>query len=91
MAALPTRNASSQGAGGARVQSVARWTGVPVSVGGRELVLPEISIALPAADGPPPQDNGTLGQDVLRRFDSYTLDFRAMRLSLGAPVAAAAQ
>jgi hypothetical protein len=26
---------------------------------------------------------------VLRRFDSYTLDFIAMRLSLGAPVAAA--
>jgi hypothetical protein len=89
VAALATRNASSQGAGGARVQSVARWTEVPVAVGGRELVLPEISIALPAAGGRPPQDNGTLGQDVLRRFDSYTLDFIAMRLSLGAPVAAA--
>jgi len=88
VAALGTRNASSQGAGGARVQPVARWTQVPVAVGGRELVLPEISIALPAAGGRPPQDNGTLGQDVLRRFDSYTLDFIAMRLSLGAPVTA---
>lgn len=89
VAALARRDARSAGAGGARVQPVARWTDVPVAVGGRELVLPEISIALPAAGGPPPQLNGTLGQDVLRRFDSYTLDFRAMRLSLGAPAAAA--
>jgi predicted aspartyl protease len=89
VAALPTRNATSQGAGGAQVQAVARWTEVPVAVGGRALVLPEISIALPAAASPAPQSNGTLGQDVLRRFDSYTLDFVAMRLSLGAPVAAA--
>ena len=32
---------------------------------------------------------GTLGADVLRRFDSYTIDFQAMRLELGEPVAAA--
>ena len=89
VAALARRDARSAGAGGARVQSVARWTQVPIAVGGRALVLPEITIALPATGSPPPQTNGTLGQDVLRRFDSYTLDFRAMRLSLGAPVAAA--
>jgi predicted aspartyl protease len=89
VAALATRNATNQGAGGARTQAVARWTDVPVAVGGRALVLPEITIALPDADRPPPQGNGLLGQDVLRRFDSYTMDFRAMRLSLGAPVAAA--
>ena len=88
VAALPTRSASNQGAGGVRAQAVARWTDVPVAIGGRELVLPEISIALPPVAGsPPPQSNGTFGQDVLRRFESYTLDFRAMRLSLGAPVA----
>lgn len=90
VAALGTRNSQSQGAGGARTQAVARWTEAPVAVGGREVVLPEISIALPEAGGRPPQLNGTLGQDVLRRFDSYTMDFRAMRLSLGAPLAATA-
>jgi hypothetical protein len=89
VAALATRSATSQGAGGARVQPVARWTEVPVAVGGRALVLPEISIALPVAGEAAPQLNGTLGQDVLRRFDSYTLDFIAMRLSLGTPVTAA--
>lgn len=85
--ALATRNATNQGAGGAQVQQVARWTEVPVALGARTLVLPEISIVLPVAGSPPPQTNGTLGQDVLRRFDSYTLDFLAMRLSLGAPLA----
>jgi hypothetical protein len=44
---------------------------------------------LPAAASPAPQSNGTLGHHGLRRFDSYTLDFVAVRLSLGAPVAAA--
>jgi predicted aspartyl protease len=88
VAALATRNAQSQGAGGARTQAVARWTDVPVAVGGRELILPEISIALPEAGSPPPELNGMLGQDVLRRFDSYVMDFQAMRLSLGAPLAA---
>jgi predicted aspartyl protease len=88
VASLATRNATNQGAGGARVQAVATWTQAPVAVGGREVVLPSLSITLPAAGTPTPPSNGTLGQDVLRRFDSYTLDFRAMRLSLGAPVAA---
>jgi hypothetical protein len=88
VAALARGSARNAGAGGARVQPVATWTDAPVSVGGRTLVLPAISIALPEAGAAPARLNGTLGQDVLRRFESYTLDFAAMRLSLGAPVAA---
>jgi predicted aspartyl protease len=90
VAALATRNAHTAGAGGARVQPVANWTDAPVSVGGQQLVLPVISITLPAEGTATPQLNGVLGQDVLRRFESYTLDFARMRLSLGAPVATAA-
>jgi len=29
---------------------------------------------------------GVLGSDVLRAFESYTLDLRTMRFDLGAPV-----
>ena len=88
VAALARRNASTAGAGGARIQPVATWANAPLAVGGQTLVVPAISITLPAAGAPPPQLNGTLGQDVLGRFESYTLDFSAMRLSLGSPLAA---
>lgn len=88
VAALGRSSARNAGAGGARVQPVANWTDAPVAVGGQSLTLPSISIALPEPGAAPARLNGTLGQDVLRRMESYTLDFRAMRLSVGAPVAA---
>jgi hypothetical protein len=84
-AALTTAEARQASAGGSRAQQVAVWRDVPVAVGGRTLTLPEISIALPG-QGPRPRSNGQLGSSLLRRFDSYTLDFAAMRLELGAPL-----
>ncbi len=87
VAALRTGEASYSSAGGTRVRRFAIWPDAPVSLDGRSLTLPQLTIELPGT-GPEPDDNGTLGADVLRRFESYTLDFRTMRLSLGAPVAA---
>ena len=85
LAALRTGQANFSSAGGTRTRRYAVWPDAPVAVAGRSLTLPHLTVALPG-DGPRPDDNGTLGSDVLRRFESYTLDFRAMRLSLGAPL-----
>ncbi|HYD13746.1 MAG TPA: pepsin/retropepsin-like aspartic protease family protein [Allosphingosinicella sp.] len=87
IAALRTGQANAASAGGTRVQRFAIWPDAPVALDGRSLTLPQLNIELPGS-GPEPDDNGTLGSDVLRRFESYTLDFRAMRLRLGAPVEA---
>ena len=72
-------------AGGSESRTNANWANAPLALAGRSLTL-TLPIALPD-DGPEPAFYGTLGSDVLRRFDSYTLDFNAMRLELGEPVA----
>lgn len=86
VASLQTSQAGFASAGGMTVRRFATWPNAPVSVAGRSLTLPALQIGLPG--GPEARFNGVLGSDVLRRFESYTLDFRTMRLSLGAPVAA---
>lgn len=86
VAALARRTAGMASAGGARLASVATWPDAPLALAGRTLVLPSLEIGLPSTEGPAPRFLGVLGSDVLRRFESYTLDFHAMRLDLGAPV-----
>jgi predicted aspartyl protease len=90
VAALSRAQIGLASAGGAMRTSVATWPNAPLALAGRTLVLPSLQIALPAAGGPAPRFMGVLGSDVLARFESYTLDFGAMRLELGAPVAAPA-
>lgn len=90
VAALGRRTAGMASAGGARVATVATWPNAPLALAGRALLLPSLEVGLPSADGPAPRFVGVLGSDVLRAFESYTLDFRAMRLELGAPVQATA-
>jgi predicted aspartyl protease len=91
VAALARSQTGLASAGGAVTASVATWPNAPLALAGRALVLPALQVALPAASGPAPRFMGVLGSDVLARFESYTLDFRAMRLELGAPVQAAAR
>jgi hypothetical protein len=47
-------------------------------------------ITLSAPGTPTPRGYGALGSDALRAFESYTLDFNAMRLELGPPIPAQA-
>jgi len=47
---------------------------------------PALAITLPDGRASPPFF-GTLGSNALRLFESYTIDFAAMRLDLGAPAA----
>lgn len=86
IAGLQTGQFSAASAGGTASRRVATWPDAPLSVAGRSLRLPRLSIALPG-EGPPRRDYGTVGEDVLRAFQHYTIDFRTMRLELGEPVA----
>jgi hypothetical protein len=90
VAALQTGSGNFASAGGTRQMRFATWPDAPLTVAGRGFTQPALQISLPG-DGPAPRFNGVLGSDVLRRFESYTLDFQRMRLSLGAPVAVPVQ
>jgi len=90
IAALATGQAHMMSAGGAASAQVATWRNAPLAIGGRAWQLPSLQIALAAPGGPTPRMYGAIGSDSLRAFESYTLDFRAMRLDLGPPVATAA-
>jgi len=85
IAGLATGQARMASAGGTRASNMATWADAPIELAGRSLTLPQLPVRL-AGDGPEARDYGTLGSNVLRRFDSYTLDLRAMRLELGEPV-----
>ena len=90
IAALATSEAHTASAGGTASGRVATWRNAPLALAGRSLRLPALSIALPAPGGPAPRRYGQLGSEALRAFESYTLDFNAMRLDLGPPVPPAA-
>ena len=90
VAALQTGSGNFASAGGTRQMRFATWPNAPLAVAGRSFTQPALQISLPG-DGPAPRFNGVLGSDVLRRFESYTLDFARMRLNLGAPVVVPAQ
>lgn len=88
LAALQTQTSRMASAGGARQARAALWPNAPLALAGQSFTMP-LQVMLPG-DGPAPRFNGVLGADVLRRFESYTVDFARMRLSLGAPVPPAA-
>jgi clan AA aspartic protease (TIGR02281 family) len=86
VASLETRELRTASAGGTRSAQAATWRQAPLALAGRSLRLPEVAVALPE-EGTPPSNFGTLGSNVLREFESYTIDFAAMRIDLGAPTA----
>ena len=67
---------------------VATWPNAPIAVAGRRVSMPTVPVVLPNG-GEDIAAFGTLGSNLLRAFESYTLDFNAMRLELGEPVRAA--
>ena len=86
IAALETGEVHTASAGGMASNRIVTWRNAPLVLAGRALMLPALQIGLPAAGAPIPRDYGSLGSETLRRFESYTLDFTAMRLELGPPV-----
>ena len=83
---LPRSRQRLAGAGGATERDIAQWRDVEVSVGGRSHVLPDLAVTLRDSDDVRVRNQGVLGGDVLNAFDSWTLDFRSMRLELGMPI-----
>lgn len=86
IAGLRRGNARTASAGGRRESQIAAWEGAPLTLAGRNATMPVLPVSLPA-EGPTPTSYGTIGSDLLGRFESYTIDFGAMRLELGEPSA----
>ena len=84
IAGLRRGNARTASAGGRRESQIAAWEGAPLTLAGRNATMPVLPVSLPA-EGPTPTSYGTIGSDLLGRFESYTIDFGAMRLELGEP------
>lgn len=89
VAALATSQVRNASAGGTRDSQLATWANAPLMLAGRVLVMPQLPVTLPA-EGVRPRFYGTLGSNVLRMFDDYTIDFATMRLDLGSPIPATA-
>jgi len=85
VAGLRRESQRTASAGGRRESQVAAWEQASLTLAGRQVALPVLPVALPG-EGPAPKAYGTIGSDVLGRFESYTIDFGAMRLELGEPL-----
>ena len=84
---LPRKVTRTAGAGGVSQAETAIWSQVEMAVDGRQAVLPSVTVDVRPAPGAPVASDGLLGQDLLRSFDRYTVDFDAGRLELGQPAA----
>jgi predicted aspartyl protease len=80
VAGLAKRSSRVAGAGGAVENIVSVLGNADVEVGGVTMRLPAMDVARAAPVG----NFGTLGQDLLRSKESYTIDFERMTLTLGA-------
>jgi hypothetical protein len=49
-------------------------------IGGREATVPQVRVYLDPTSADSDRAYGNLGQDVIRQFESMTLDFRRMQL-----------
>ncbi|HEY0626012.1 MAG TPA: pepsin/retropepsin-like aspartic protease family protein [Allosphingosinicella sp.] len=65
------------GAGGAEEVSVAHYAKLPSVIGGEAIDLTNVSVEV-AAKPEPDQDFGVLGNDILKLFGSFTIDFDRM-------------
>jgi hypothetical protein len=70
------------GAGGVTTHPIAHWKSTPVVVAGSAITLADLPIVLADPEDMTDHNLGTLGQDVLQRFSSYTIDLTTMRFRL---------
>lgn len=79
-----TRTISHEGSAGGTVnQQVGVLDSPVVSIAGNSIKLPNLDVAISDASRAQTGEYGTLGQDVLQRFDSYTLDLATMSFRVG--------
>jgi predicted aspartyl protease len=82
------KNERTAGAGGIVKRTVYVQPEVRLGIGDKTVVLKNVSIFAAGTGTDTNELYGNLGQDVPADFASFTLDFRNMTFSLGAPVAA---
>ncbi|TBR40539.1 MULTISPECIES: aspartyl protease family protein [Dyella] len=76
-----TRKEGVGGAGGSRTRRVATWSNVDVGIGVQHVTLPTLAVALDSAGNV--KEPNVLGNDILRAFDQWTLDFQRMEFTVG--------
>lgn len=84
-----TETRRTAGAGGSRESTVRLLSSVSLTIDGRPACHAGLPVDVDVDGKGDATSFGTLGQDVLRVFESYTLDLRRMRLELGAPATGA--
>jgi hypothetical protein len=62
------------------------WRTIEIPVAGRTLALPELAIQISDSQTALNDYYGVLANDVLKAFESFTLDFKSMHFQLGPPV-----
>ena len=72
-------------AGGATTHMIAHYADAPITIAKRSITLPDLAIESTGSLDVTDTTLGTLGQDILSRFSSYTIDLKAMRFSVEAP------
>jgi hypothetical protein len=84
---LERRTGQLGGAGGAMMQiDQALWRTIEITVAGRTHELPELVIQISDLQTAMSDYYGVLGNDVLKAFQSFTLDFKNMHFQLGSPL-----
>jgi predicted aspartyl protease len=68
------------GAGGMRQVRAYTLSPLVLRIGGREATVPQVRVYLEPTSGDSDRLYGNIGQDVIRQFESMTLDFRRMQL-----------
>lgn len=72
------------GAGGGVQRNIYLQPRLTLGVGEKQAIITNVNV--PASGGNPTGFYGNLGEDFLGGFDSYTIDFTNMTLSLGQPI-----
>lgn len=68
------------GAGGMREVQAYSFSPLVLTIGGREVTVPTVNVFTEKTTDDSDHVYGNLGQDVIRQFESMTLDFRRMQL-----------
>jgi predicted aspartyl protease len=79
---LERRTVRRAGAGGATEGQAAIWKDVRVAIGGGQTLAPSIAIDAQPAQGRDISSDGVIGQDILKPFAAYTIDFTARRFDV---------
>lgn len=68
------------GAGGMRTVQAYSFSPLVLTLGGREITVPTVSVFTEKTTDDSERVFGNIGQDVIRQFESMTLDFRRMQI-----------